>query len=364
MCKETLTYEFRSRYTIGKLRKKGIGRNVLMEKTNQKNLTIDDVAEALGISKTTVSRAISGKGRIGEATRKRVLEYIDKHNYKPNPMAKGLADQKTYNICWVVPGDSSFSELPFFQRCMVGVCEVTMASNYDILISLVYEENISQLKRIIENKKVDGVILGRTLVKDLSVRYLKEQGIPFVVIGSTEEKNVIQIDNDHINACKELTSILIMKGVKKPALIGGSMNHVVNNSRKKGFEEGLISQGMTPDASLMYLNNESSDDVERSVDGAASAGADCIVCMDDLICNTVITKLRRDEVVIPDSMKVASFYNSDLLINNQPAITALQYDPRELGNVACRTLLRMIDGEAVEQKIMLSYEVMLKGSTQ
>ena len=68
--------------------------------------------------------------------------------------------------------------------------------------------------------------------------------------------------------------------------------------------------------------------------------------------------------MIPDSMKVASFYNSDLLINNQPAITALQYDPRELGNVACRTLLRMIDGEAVEQKIMLSYEVMLKGSTQ
>ena len=63
-----------------------------------KNITISDVAEALGVSKTTVSRAISGKGRIGEATRQRVMEYITEHDYKPNVIAKGLAQSKTYNI--------------------------------------------------------------------------------------------------------------------------------------------------------------------------------------------------------------------------------------------------------------------------
>ena len=62
-------------------------------------ITIADVAEALGVSKTTVSRAISGKGRIGEATRKRVLDYIEEHDYKPNVIAKGLAQSKTYNLC-------------------------------------------------------------------------------------------------------------------------------------------------------------------------------------------------------------------------------------------------------------------------
>ena len=144
----------------------------------KKDLTITDVAEALGISKTTVSRAISGKGRIGDETRQKVLAYIEENNYRPNPMAKGLADQRTYNIAWVMPGDSSVSDLPFFQRCMVGIGEVTMPSNYDILICLVYEDNISQLKRIVENKKVDGVILGRTLVNDNSIKYLKEKGKP------------------------------------------------------------------------------------------------------------------------------------------------------------------------------------------
>ena len=63
------------------------------------NITISDVAEALGVSKTTVSRAISGKGRIGAATRKRVLEYIQEHDYKPNVIARGLAQSKTFNIC-------------------------------------------------------------------------------------------------------------------------------------------------------------------------------------------------------------------------------------------------------------------------
>ena len=61
-------------------------------------ITIEDVADALGVSKTTVSRAISGKGRIGEVTRKRVLEFIELNNYKPNVVAKGLA-QRICRIC-------------------------------------------------------------------------------------------------------------------------------------------------------------------------------------------------------------------------------------------------------------------------
>ena len=61
---------------------------------NGEKITISDIAEALGISKTTVSRAISGKGRIGEDTVRRVQEYIKEHDYIPNPMAKGLASQK------------------------------------------------------------------------------------------------------------------------------------------------------------------------------------------------------------------------------------------------------------------------------
>ena len=335
-----------------------------MDKVNQKSLTIDDVAEALGISKTTVSRAISGKGRIGEETRQRVLEYIEKCKYKPNPMAKGLANQKTYNICCVIPGDTSDSDLPFFQRCMSGVCDVAMASGYEILITQIYEEDITQLKRIVENKKADGFILERTLVNDPSIRYLKECGLPFTVIGSTEEKDVIQIDNDHETACRELVSILAMKGIRRMALIGGPMNHVVNRSRLRGYELGLEASGLEINKDLLFLNNRSSDDVERAIDGAMSAGAGCLVCMDDSLCYRVLMKLRRDGIIVPSDIKVASFYNSMLIDTNDPPVTCITYNPRELGSTACRILVRMLKDEDVEEKTYLGYDVMLKGSTK
>ncbi len=332
------------------------------EPENKKSITISDVAEALGISKTTVSRAISGKGRIGEETRNKVLKFIEDNNYKPNPMAKGLAEQKNYNICWAIPGNSNTSDLPFFQRCMAGVCEVSMETDYDVLISMVYEDNISQLKRIVDNKKADGVILARTLVDDQSVRFMKERGIPFVVIGSTSETNVIQIDNDHINACRELTSSIIRMGKKRVALIGGSMNHVVNRTRQKGYEEGLIHEGLKVDESLIFPNNETAEEIEDSVEKALDAGADCIICMDDRICHLALTKLKKKGISIPGDVGIASFYNSDILSNNQPAITTLEYDPKELGNVACSTLLKLIAGETVEEKNVLGYKVLLKNS--
>lgn len=335
-----------------------------MGENEKKNITIGDVAKALGVSKTTVSRAISGKGRIGNETRQRVLEYIEANNYRPNPMAKGLADQKKYNICWAIPGDSNVYALPFFQRCMAGVCEVTTATDYDVLISLVYEDNISHLKRIVENKKVDGIILGRTMVDDLAVKYLKSMNIPFVTVGSSKETGVIQVDNDQENACMEMTTALIKCGYKKPVLIGGALSHMVNTTRQKGFEMGLKAAGIEVKPDMLFLGNETSEEVEKAAESAIKAGAECIVCMDDRICRDVILKLRRDGVNIPGDVGVASFYNSDLLSGNQPQVTALQYDPKELGNVACKTLLRLIDGEEAPEKILLGYEVLLKESTQ
>ena len=328
------------------------------------NITIGDVAEALGVSKTTVSRAISGKGRIGAETRKRVLEYIKKNHYRPNVVAKGLAKSKTYNIGWVMPGDSNVSDLPFFQRCMMGISEVAAAGDYDILISMVFDRDISQLKSVVKNRKVDGIILGRTLVEDEGIEFLKESDIPFVVIGSSLDDDVIQIDDDHVKACRELTSIVIMKGVRRLALIGGSTNHVVNLTRRKGFESGLREQGIAVNQDLIYMDCEMDSAVERAVDDCLRNQVECIICTDDRICHSVLEKLERDRVRIPDQMKVASFYSSIMLENNQPAITSLHYDPKELGVVACRTLFDYLAGKEVQKKVLLGYEVVLKGSTQ
>ena len=100
----------------------------------KKVYTIEDIARELGVSKTTVSRAISGKGRIGQATRARVLQFIEEHDYRPNVMARGLAQKKTYNLALLLPKDYAATEFPFFKDCMNGICEVASSYDYDILI--------------------------------------------------------------------------------------------------------------------------------------------------------------------------------------------------------------------------------------
>ncbi len=327
-------------------------------------IKIGDVAEALGVSKTTVSRAISGKGRVSKDTRAKVLAYIEKHGYHPSPIAKGLVQSKTYNIGWVMPGDSTITDLPFFQRCMMGVIEVAALENYDVLVLMVFDHDMSSLERAVMNQKVDGIVLGRTLIDDERVEFLKDSGIPYVVIGSSPNEDAIQIDNDHISACKELTSVLIMKGIKKLALIGGDSNHVVNQTRKKGFELGVEEQGLDLSQIKIYMDSDNETAVEHIVDELIQDGTECIVCMDDKICFQVLEKLRRDNILIPDQIKIASFYNSDILSSNQPAITSLQYDPKELGSVACRALFDFMEGKEVLRKKLLSYEVILKGSTK
>ena len=332
-------------------------------KTNSR-ITIQDIADDLGISKTTVSRAISGKGRISQETREKVLEYIAEYDYHPSPLAKGLANQKTYNIAWVMPGNSSWTDLPFFQSCMTGIVEVASSEDYDVIITVVYEKDISALQRIIQNRKVDGVVLGRTLIDDDNVRFLTQSQIPFVVIGSTDEPGVVQIDNDHVSACKEITDILIMKGARRLMLIGGAESHIVNRDRKKGYEAAIKEMAHLDISSRIAMNANDVPTVNRLVEEALRDKVECIICTDDRICTQVLEKLHHDGIEVPGQIKVASFYDSEILDNNQPTVTTLKYDPKELGKEACRQLMKLLQGKDATPKTYLNYEVLLRGSTK
>ncbi|WP_026527331.1 LacI family DNA-binding transcriptional regulator [Butyrivibrio sp. VCD2006] len=327
-------------------------------------ITIEDIAAALGVSKTTVSRAISGKGRIGEATRTRVLEYIEKNNYRPNVVAKGLAQRRTYNIAVVWPGDYIIEDLPFFQKCLVGMSEVTSGYGYDIIVSVVAGDDISSLKRIIENRKVDGVILTRTLVDDKPADYLLESGVPFVAIGDSLNEQIITVDNDIFDACRELTSIIIGKGHTKLALIGGSSNHMVTRNRYGGFVAAFEKAGKKVDESLIFLDQGNEQKLIEIVKHLVAEKVDGVICMDDKLAGHVIGICRYSNIKIPRDIKLASFCNSNTLENAAVSVTSLNFDDRNLGAVATRMLMELIDGESVKSRKLKNYEVIMKESTK
>ncbi len=330
---------------------------------NKKKITIEDVALALGVSKTTVSRAISGKGRVGEATRNRVLLYIQENGYVPNAIAKSLASSRTYNIGLSMPEEYSLIDLPFFQKCMMGICEYAGNNDYDVVITKTGADDVSQLARMVDNKKVDGVIISRTLIKDAPVELLKEKGIPFVTIGSSNDQEVIQIDNDHESACAMLTSILFKQGIEKIALLCGDSTHVVTNSRCRGFVKALREAGVKEPEEYVFKET-TGNYLEKVVNEILDKEYDCILCMDDSICLRVLDILKNEGVEIPKDIKVASFYNSSTLERNTPSITSLKFDAKELGITAAKVLIDVINEREVSKKTLLGYEISMKESTR
>lgn len=335
-----------------------------MQGQEGKKLTMDDVARELGVSKTTVSRAVSGKGRIGEETRQRVLDYIAQHNYKPNVIAKGLANNRTYNIGMVLPADLLSSDLPFFPKALKGISEVAAKEEYDVIMILIDANDLSRLARVIENHKVDGLILMRTLQDDKPAEMLKKGDIPFVSIGLSDDPQVCQVDNDHVEACRELTGILLMKGLKKIAVVSGDMNYVINQKRLEGFRKAHEELGFALDESLVFTDVDSEMYAARVTDTILMRSVNCIIGADDLLASLVLKKLEEEKVRIPEDVRLASFHDSQLLRGAKTGITAIKFNTEELGREACKVLLRKMREEEVPHITKLSYEVAIRESTK
>lgn len=329
-------------------------------KGNGRIYTIGDIAKELGVSKTTVSRAISGKGRIGQETRERVKRFIEEHDYRPNGLAKGLAQNKTFNIGLAMPEEFGIGDLPFFQKCINGICQAAAHNDYDVILFHIGTD-LSQMKRIIHNHKADGVIITRTIVNDRPVRLLKEDGIPFVVIGSSDDTHVTHADNDHAGACRMLMNLLLSRGLSHFALIGGDMEYYVNKSRLRGYQAALAEYPGEA-VSRTYLNVIKEPQIVGAVDDALSGGADCIVCMDDFICSRVIARLTEQSVRIPEDVSAATFYSSMLLDHNNPVITGLEFDAAKLGGIACQMLIDKLDGKAVDDYMSADYRLLIGNS--
>lgn len=331
---------------------------------SDKNITIHDVARELGVSASTVSRAISGKGRIGAETRDRILSYIDERGFYPNASAQSLAQARTNNVAIILPEVDALVDMPFFHTCMYGVEEAAKANEYDMIVMTTDGNDTRQLERMIRNRKVDGMILTRTYENDKYVSYLKEKGIPFVAIGKYAGEDVVQVDHDNVGAVRDLVSVLFSKGIQNIAYLGCDMDQMVNRSRLHGYEEAHKRGKRKLNQDLIYTDLNSRALVEKAVAELMQSGVECILCQDDYICDATIRKLQKSGVRIPDQMKVASCHYSRTLENYPITVTSLKFDITELGRRACLVLLDMIQGKQVPDKTLLDYEIILKESTK
>ena len=334
------------------------------EEQTRLNVTINDLATELGVSKTTISRSLSGKGRISSETREKVLAWIKERGYQPNLIARSLAVSKTFNVAIVLPSDTEFDEIPFFQACLHSVAQTAEKRDYDIIVSVTRGDDISSLERIIRNKKADGVILTRPVADDHCIIYLKKTALPFVVIGSISDASIVQIDSDHYAGCREVTRHVLESNFRSLVLLAGNPAHQVTKDRYAGFEAALAAAGKGVDPDAVFWNMTDRARIEEVLPVIMGKSPGCLVCMDDVICGRVLGWLQRKGISIPDVVRVVSFHDSSVMELHNPPVTAIHVNVPELGAVAGNAILDMIDGKDVPRRIRIGYEVIIRDSSR
>lgn len=330
--------------------------------TNDK-CTIEDIARELGLNKSTVSRAISGKGRVGKATRERVLSFVKERNYTPNFHAKGLANGKTYNLGFVFPEDYGETEIQFFRDCLKGVASTAENYDYDVLMMFDSDHTQGSICRVITNHKVDGFIIGRFVKNSFIQQLLEEEKVPYVVIGQADDPKICSVDNPNREACMELTEIMLMKGVRRLAFMGGKSTYSVSESRYHGFIDAHHHHEIKVNSSLIFSDIRNYYTASKAVKQAMEIGVDGIICVDDYITSLVLICLRESGIVVPEQIKLASFYDSYGMEYSVPPVTSLHFDSPALGRNACLMLLKQLGENVVEECAELDYQISLRKST-
>lgn len=336
--------------------------------TQKSNLTIDDIARELGVSKTTVSRAISGKGRISAATRAKVQEFIEEHNYRPNAAAKGLAESRTYNLALVLPRDFIKLDIPFVRQTMSAICDEAYSYDYNVVVCLYTDNESDPLIRTLDYRKVDGVILTRTVENDNLVDILTNRGIPFATLGSLPSRShdtaLVEADHDQTGGCYALTKALLAGKPGKTALIGNDLNYIVNQSRLSGFRRACQELGLTVDQTPIRMGINDEETCHQTVSELLSAGVRRFICMDEDICIRAYHLLQKRGISLPDEVELASLADSAILESQQPPISAVRFDATLLGRAACRELLKAMNDEPYDPKPLIGFELQIRESTK
>ena len=334
--------------------------------TIKPSLTIDDIARELGVSKTTVSRAISGKGRISAATRERVQAYIEEHNYKPNASAKSLAESRTYNLALALPRDFIKLDIPFIRLTMSAIVDEAYTLGYNVMLCLGDNTESTTLMRTLDYRKVDGVILTRTIEDDHILEMLVKRGIPFATLGSLPHKYadtaVVEADHDQLGGCCAFAKAVLSAGAAPTALLGNDLNYIVNQSRLSGFRKACQELVIPLDRTPIRMGINDLEGCREAVEELLAQGVRRFLCMDEDVCTRTIAVLQANGLTIPGDAQVASFSDAEQLRNNQPPVSALSFDSAELGRAVCRELIQALNDESYDPKPRLGYKIRLRQS--
>ena len=335
-------------------------------------MNLKELAESLGLSQTTVSRALNGYPEVSEATRGRVLAAAERVGYKPNTRAKALATGRSMMIGHVVhQSDRHEMVNPIFADFIAGASEIYSASGYDIILSVARAGEDEQIYRDMAAKRsVDGLILHAPKRNESRIELLREIGLPFVVHGRASDVNAAYswVDVDNRRSFQRATDFLMDLGHSRIALINGLEKMDFAHRRRRGYEAALLARGVPIDPDLMFSG--------EMTEAYGFDAAERLLSIDDpptaFLSASPITafgirraaedrglRLGQEISVITHDDELSYFRNG----SDDPIFTALRSSVRLAGRQAAEMLIALIDAPGEIRQTMLETDFLIGRST-
>ena len=318
------------------------------------SINLRQLAKLLEISPTTVSRALAGYSDVSSKTRRLVRDAAEKYNYHPNPLGQRLQKGKTETIGIALsPGQNYFKDT-FFLDLLAGISVSLSKIGYDLTIAVAPEssQEIKSLQRMVQGKRVDGVILTMTKAQDERISYLLDQKFPFVLYGRTEDSRphaFVDMDGElaFFEACKSLIEL----GHKRIALINGEQEYMFPIFCLEGYRKGLKSGGLTFVPELvkewkpqdMHLNGYEHTLALMSLEQPPTA-----ILFHTGIASGILQALREINLTVGRDVSLISYDDLEIAKTNNPQLTVMRPPGKNAGEKLVEMLMEVIDGRSPE----------------
>lgn len=314
-------------------------------------ITIKDIGKALGLSTSTVSRALRGSYEISSETKKLVLEYAEKINYRPNPVALSLKGRKNRSIGVIVTEIAN----NFFSQAINGIESIAYNRGYHIIISQSHESverenvNINHLA----SRSVDGLLVSLSSeTTDLSnLMDLHEKGLPIVFFDRiTDEINTFKVIVDNEQAAHDATTHLIKKGHTRIAHITSAQNLSITKERLEGYKKALAENDIAFNEKYVHycshggmIQQEIEDALKKM--WALKQRPDAVVAASDRITTGFLMAMKKMNLKAPEHIAVVGFTNTNVPEIFNPPLTTVRQPAFEMGQVATELLIKIIESK-------------------
>lgn len=326
--------------------------------------TIEEVAAAAGVSRSTVSRVVNGSTAVSPAALEAVRRAIAELNYVPNRAARSLASRATMAIALVVPEDTTrFFGDPFFASVVSGINTRLSRSEYVLNLIIASDDPGDKTSAYVRSGAVDGAIVVSHHTSDTFIDRIANV-VPVVYGGRPvrERERDYYVDVDNVAGGREATEYLIGRGFRRIATIAGPVTMPAGVDRLVGFRDALAAAGL--EAVAEEDGNFTADGGSAAMQRILDAGVefDALFVASDLMARGALAALGRAGIRVPEDVAIVGFDDSPVARTVNPQLTTMRQPSHEQGERMADMLLSILSGGAPDRVTILPTELIVRDS--